>query len=124
MEFHSQDEFGVEVYPTYVRLDAPFAISRDITLPTGGEYDYTRYAVARSDGKPADAGDQRPVRNGRVLFGDAAPDGRGADRARAPGLHPLSQRRVESDRSGRGQVHHAALSRDRRDAVHVRSSPG
>jgi hypothetical protein len=45
MEFHSQDEFVVEVLPTYVRLDTPFAISRDITLPTGTEYDFTRYAI-------------------------------------------------------------------------------
>ena len=45
MEFHSQDEFFAEVLPTYVRLDTPFGISRDIILPTGTEYDYTRYAI-------------------------------------------------------------------------------
>ncbi len=45
MQFHSQDEFGVEVIPTYVRLDAPFPIRPGITLPVGSEYDYTRLAV-------------------------------------------------------------------------------
>jgi hypothetical protein len=28
-----------------VRLDSPFPISREITLPTGAQYDYTRYAI-------------------------------------------------------------------------------
>jgi hypothetical protein len=44
-EFHSQDEFGIEVIPTHVRLDAPFPISPTITLPVGSVYDYTRLAV-------------------------------------------------------------------------------
>ena len=42
MQFHSADNFGVELLPTYERLDAPFAISRSITLPAGNEYNYTR----------------------------------------------------------------------------------
>ena len=45
VEFHSQDEFRIEVLPTHVRLDSPFQISPGITLPIGAEYDYTRYAV-------------------------------------------------------------------------------
>jgi hypothetical protein len=45
VDFHSQDNVGIEVLPTYVRLDAPFPISRGITLPVGAQYDYTRYAV-------------------------------------------------------------------------------
>jgi hypothetical protein len=42
MQFHSSDNFGVELTPTFERLDGPFAISRSITLPAGSEYNYTR----------------------------------------------------------------------------------
>jgi hypothetical protein len=45
VEFHSQDRFTVEVLPSYVRLDSPFAISRSITLPAGSRYEFTRYAI-------------------------------------------------------------------------------
>ena len=44
-QFHSQDNFGLEVDPNYVRLDRPFTISRGITMPMGAEYHYTRYSV-------------------------------------------------------------------------------
>ena len=42
MQFHSSDNVGVELTPTYERLDGPFAISRSITLPAGNEYNSTR----------------------------------------------------------------------------------
>jgi hypothetical protein len=45
VQFHSGDNFDVEIVPTYERLDAPFPISRGITLPMGAEYDFTRFAV-------------------------------------------------------------------------------
>jgi hypothetical protein len=45
IQFHSSDNFGIELTPTYERLDAPFAISRSITLPAGNEYNYTRLQV-------------------------------------------------------------------------------
>jgi hypothetical protein len=45
MQFHSQDNFGFEVDPTYVRLDRPFEISPGITMPMGAEYRFTRFAV-------------------------------------------------------------------------------
>src|SRR5688572_29501968 len=45
VQFHSQDNFGVEVDPTYVRLDRPFRISPGITMPMGAEYHFTRVAV-------------------------------------------------------------------------------
>ena len=41
--FQSQDQIQVHVIPTSERLDRNFNISRDITLPIGSEYDYTRY---------------------------------------------------------------------------------
>ena len=46
MQFHSSDNFGVELTPTYERLEAPFAISRSITLPAGNEYNYMRLQFA------------------------------------------------------------------------------
>jgi hypothetical protein len=45
VQFHSQDNFGLEVAPNYVRLERPFTISPGITLPMGAEYDFTRFAV-------------------------------------------------------------------------------
>jgi hypothetical protein len=42
---HKQDMFSVRAIPTYERLEKPFAISRGITLPMGGEYNWTRYRV-------------------------------------------------------------------------------
>jgi hypothetical protein len=45
VQFHSSDNFGVELTPTHERLDGPFAISRTITLPAGREYDYTRFQL-------------------------------------------------------------------------------
>ena len=45
IQFHSQDNVGVEVDPTYVRLDRPFTISPGITMPLGAEYHFTRFAV-------------------------------------------------------------------------------
>jgi hypothetical protein len=45
MQFHSSDNFGVELTPRYERLDEPFAISRSITLPAGNEYNYTRFQL-------------------------------------------------------------------------------
>jgi len=44
VQFHTNDNFGFTVTPSYERLDAPFAISRGITLPAGREYRYTRWA--------------------------------------------------------------------------------
>jgi len=45
VDFHSQDEFGLQVSNRYERLDAPFEIADDITLPMGNTYNFSRYAV-------------------------------------------------------------------------------
>ena len=45
MQLHTQDSIGVDVTPVHERLDAPFPISRDITLPLGAVYDYTRVTL-------------------------------------------------------------------------------
>jgi hypothetical protein len=45
IQFHSQDNVSMSVTPTRERLDEPFAISRNITLPAGSTYDYTRLQV-------------------------------------------------------------------------------
>jgi hypothetical protein len=42
IQLHSSDNFGVDLTPTYERLDGPFAISRSITLTAGNECNYTR----------------------------------------------------------------------------------
>ena len=45
MQLHTQDSIGVDVTPVHERLDAPFPISRTITLPLGAVYDYTRVTL-------------------------------------------------------------------------------
>jgi hypothetical protein len=42
VNFQSQDNFNVNVIHYRERLDTPFAITRDITLPVGAVYDFTR----------------------------------------------------------------------------------
>jgi len=42
---HSQDHVAINATRRRERLDAPFAISRGITLPMGAEYDYTRFRI-------------------------------------------------------------------------------
>ena len=44
-QFHSQDNVGIEVDPTYVMLDRPFNIAPGITMPAGAEYRFTRLAI-------------------------------------------------------------------------------
>ena len=43
MELHSQDRVQVNVIRSYERLERDFRISRNITLPIGTEYEFTRY---------------------------------------------------------------------------------
>jgi hypothetical protein len=44
-QFHSQDNIGLEVDPTYVMLEVPFTIAPGITMPAGSEYRFTRLAI-------------------------------------------------------------------------------
>ncbi len=48
VELHSQDSFQFNVLPTYERLESDFRISPAITLPTGGQYSFTRYRLRGS----------------------------------------------------------------------------
>jgi hypothetical protein len=45
VNFHSQDYVLIGATRRRERLDAPFAISGDITLPLGAVYDFTRYRI-------------------------------------------------------------------------------
>ena len=42
-QLQSQDSFAFSLIRTRERLDAPFAIARDIVLPAGSEYEYSRF---------------------------------------------------------------------------------
>jgi hypothetical protein len=42
---HSQDQVAINAVRRQEHLDAPFRISRTITLPMGAEYDYSRFRV-------------------------------------------------------------------------------
>ncbi|OFW01984.1 MAG: hypothetical protein A3I61_00480 [Acidobacteria bacterium RIFCSPLOWO2_02_FULL_68_18] len=62
---HTQDNVFLSVINRQERLDAPFAISRGITLPVGSEYEFTRYRVV------AQTANRRTLAvNGRVEVGD------------------------------------------------------
>jgi hypothetical protein len=43
VQFHSQDNFRVSLFHRYERLDTPFTLTRDITLPVGSAYTFNRY---------------------------------------------------------------------------------
>jgi hypothetical protein len=45
VQFHSQDNFRLTVARRYERLDTPFAITREITLPVGAAYTFHRYRL-------------------------------------------------------------------------------
>jgi hypothetical protein len=45
VNFQSQEAFTISASRSYERLDAPFPISRGITLPLGAEYDFTRVRI-------------------------------------------------------------------------------
>lgn len=44
LTMHSGDSVSIQVTPSSQRLPENFRIARDIILPAGGEYDYTRYS--------------------------------------------------------------------------------
>jgi hypothetical protein len=44
-QFQSQDTVGAEIITRHRRLDTPFAINNDITLPLEAQYDYKRYRI-------------------------------------------------------------------------------
>jgi hypothetical protein len=46
LNFQTQDQFTIFASRQYERLDAPFTISRGITLPVGASYDFTRFRVS------------------------------------------------------------------------------
>lgn len=43
VQFHSQDNFRFTISRQYERLDTPFAITSEITLPQGAAYTFQRY---------------------------------------------------------------------------------
>ena len=45
LDFHRQDNIAVSVHRRDERLDAPFTISDNVTLPLGATYDFTRYRL-------------------------------------------------------------------------------
>jgi hypothetical protein len=45
VQFHSQDNFRLTFARRYERLDTPFALTRDITLPVGAAYTFNRYRL-------------------------------------------------------------------------------
>jgi hypothetical protein len=62
---HTTDHLSINLTRRQERLDAPFRISRSITLPTGAEYDYTRFRIF------ARTADRRMLSvNGRYETGD------------------------------------------------------
>ena len=54
MQFHSQDNFRITAARYYERLDTPFALTRDITLPVGAAYTFYRfrYFVSTANRRP------------------------------------------------------------------------
>ena len=118
MQFHSQDEFGVEVIPTHVRLDAPFPIRPGITLPVGSEYDYTRLAVRGRTANRRMLAVEGRYETGGFYSGSRRQTVMALTLRARPGYILYLNGEWNRDRSGRGTLLNAAVSRDRRDTVH------
>ena len=64
VQFHSQDNVRLTVFRRYERLDTPFPLTRDITLPVGAAYTSHRYRVFVST-----ANRRRLALNGSIELG-------------------------------------------------------
>jgi hypothetical protein len=65
VQFHSQDNFRLTFFRRYERLDLPFAITREITLPVGAAYTFHRYRLFAST-----ANRRRLAVNGSIEVGE------------------------------------------------------
>ena len=65
VQFHSQDSFRLTFFRRYERLDTPFPITREITLPLGAAYTFHRYRLFASS-----ANRRRVAVNGSIEVGE------------------------------------------------------
>jgi hypothetical protein len=65
VQFHSQDNFRLTFFRRYERLDTPFPITRQITLPLGAAYTFHRYRLFGST-----ANRRRLAVNGSIEVGE------------------------------------------------------
>jgi hypothetical protein len=65
MQLHSQDNFRLTFFRRYERLDTPFPITREITLPLGAAYTFQRYRLFAST-----ANRRRVTANGSIEVGE------------------------------------------------------
>jgi uncharacterized protein DUF5916 len=65
VQFHSQDSFRLTFFRRYERLDTPFPITREITLPLGAAYTFHRYRLFAST-----ANRRRLALNGSIEVGE------------------------------------------------------
>ena len=65
VQFHSQDNFRLTFFRRYERLDTPFPITPEITLPLGAAYTFHRYRLFASS-----ANRRRLAVNGSIEVGE------------------------------------------------------
>ena len=119
INLHSGDMGSISANRNYERLDEPFEITDDITLPLGAEYDFSRYRFWMQTANRRVLAVSMRYRCGRLLLRLARrtrlqPDGQGPPRP-----HRRFQRRVELGRAARGTASPRALSPESRNAVHA-----
>ena len=115
VQFHSQDNFRLTFFRRYERLDTPFAITPEITLPLGAAYTSHRYRLFVSTANRRMLAVNSSIELGQFYSGTRAERTGRRRRARPPWIVPVRDGPVEPRHAARGTVHHAPLPDYRRD---------
>ena len=86
VQFHSQDNFRLTVFRRYERLDTPFALTREITLPLGSAYTSHRYRLFVSTANRRRLAVNGSIELGQFYSGTRAEQGLGIALRARPGL--------------------------------------
>ena len=70
VDFHSGDNFSIQVEPRHEELTRDFRLSEGITLPNGNQYDFTRYTVNFSTANRRPIAVSMSVGGGSFFSGD------------------------------------------------------
>ena len=86
VQFHSQDNFRLTVARRYERLDTPFAMTPEITLPLGAAYTFHRYRLFVSTANSRRLAVNASIELGQFYSGTRAEQGVGLALRVRPGL--------------------------------------
>jgi hypothetical protein len=86
VQFHSNDNFRLTVFRRYERLDTPFVLTREITLPVGATYTSHRYRLFVSTANRRRLAFNGSIELGQFYSGTRSDQGVGVSVRARPGL--------------------------------------